>query len=262
VKTDTAIELFVQHMSAAGLSGSTINIRKRHLHHAVRRVHGDFLKAGTQDLERYMSRQDWAPETRKSYRSTLRAFFNWAAESGVIRFDPSQRLPRVKVPAGRPKPITEEALAHALSRASVEQRLMLMLGAYAGLRRAEISKVDQSHVSSFGLRVQGKGGRTRVVPIHPSLQPLLESLDGLAFPSPVRDGLPVTPDYVHRRLIEVLPKPYSAHSLRHRFATQAYAATRDLRAVQTLLGHSNPETTARYVLIPDNSLTEAVMGIA
>jgi integrase/recombinase XerC len=261
MNTGIAIELFVQHMSAAGLSASTIYVRERQLYHAARAIPVPLLTVSVAGLERYMAKQDWAPETRKSYRSSLRAFFNWATDAGIITVDPARKLPSVKVPAGEPKPITEEALALALSNANTEQRLMLMLGAYAGLRRAEIAQVHESHVSSFGLRVKGKGRRTRVVPIHPALSPLLASVDGLAFPSPVRKGSPVTPDYVHRRLIEVLPKPYSAHSLRHRFATRAYSVTRDLRAVQTLLGHSNPETTARYVLVPDDSLTAAVLGI-
>ena len=48
--------------------------------------------------------------------------------------------------------------------------------------------------------------------------------------------------------------------LRHRFATQAYNGTHDLRAVQQLLGHSRPETTARYTLTDDDALTAAVLA--
>jgi len=47
------------------------------------------------------------------------------------------------------------------------------------------------------------------------------------------------------------------HTLRHRYASRAYAGTRDLRAVQTLLGHSKPETTLRYTAIPDGGLQAA-----
>jgi integrase len=257
----TVISLFIQHMTAAGLTEGTIYVRKRQLIHVAERLPVSLMAVSTEGLERYLSKQDWAPETRKSARSSLRAFFKWAAEAKFIDVDPARKLPTVKVPSGEPKPITEEALAIALSRSNSEQQLMLMLGAYAGLRRAEISKVHSNDVSSFGMRVLGKGRRTRVVPVHPLLGALLKDVEGFAFPSSVRPGLPVTPDYIHRRLTEVLPKPYSAHSLRHRFATRAYSVTRDLRAVQTLLGHSNPETTARYVLVPDDSLTAAVLGI-
>ncbi|HET6299160.1 MAG TPA: site-specific integrase, partial [Kribbella sp.] len=54
---------------------------------------------------------------------------------------------------------------------------------------------------------------------------------------------------------------WTGHSLRHRFASAAYAVDRDLRAVQELLGHSKPETTARYVATPDGALRAAVAGV-
>jgi site-specific recombinase XerD len=60
----------------------------------------------------------------------------------------------------------------------------------------------------------------------------------------------------------VLPHPYTCHSLRHRFATQVYRSTHDLRAVQELLGHSKPETSARYTLIDEDRLTAAVLAVA
>lgn len=51
---------------------------------------------------------------------------------------------------------------------------------------------------------------------------------------------------------------WTAHTFRHRLATRAYAGTRDLLAVSELLGHSRPETTQRYVLLPDDALVAAV----
>jgi integrase len=53
----------------------------------------------------------------------------------------------------------------------------------------------------------------------------------------------------------------SGSTLRHRFAMRAYMSERDLRAVQELLGHAKPETTARYAAVPDGALLAAVMGV-
>ena len=110
--------------------------------------------------------------------------------------------------------------------------------------------------------MRGKGGKVRRVPIHPRLAAALVGLDGWAFPSPRRPGRPVTADYVADRLEQVLPKGYTAHNLRHRFATMAYRGSHDLRAVQQLLGHSDPGTTARYTLVGDDELTAAVLAVA
>ena len=55
---------------------------------------------------------------------------------------------------------------------------------------------------------------------------------------------------------------WTAHTLRHRFATRTYAAARDLVAVQELLGHAKPETTRLYIETPPDSLRAAVAWAA
>ena len=51
---------------------------------------------------------------------------------------------------------------------------------------------------------------------------------------------------------------WTAHSLRHRYATTTYAVTRDLLLVSKLLGHASVETTQRYIAMPDDRLRAAV----
>jgi len=55
---------------------------------------------------------------------------------------------------------------------------------------------------------------------------------------------------------------WTAHTLRHRFATRAYAGDRDILSVQQLLGHSSVATTQRYTAPPDDALRKAVMSVA
>lgn len=69
---------------------------------------------------------------------------------------------------------------------------------------------------------------------------------GWAFPSPRKPGEHVTPDCVARRLKRIL-SGYSAHTLRHHYATEAYQESGDLLATQLLLGHRSPVTTIGYV---------------
>ena len=84
---------------------------------------------------------------------------------------------------------------------------------------------------------------------------------GWLFPSPSQPG-PLTPAHVGVIVSRLLPDGWTCHTLRHRCATVAYAATRDLRAVQDLLGHAKPETTARYTLVPVDSVRAAMMAAA
>jgi len=107
--------------------------------------------------------------------------------------------------------------------------------------------------------VTGKGGRVRRVPLRADLAEALAAWSGdgagWLFPGAI-DGH-VSPDWVGRVLARTVAG-WSAHTLRHAAATRWYQASRDLLAVQALLGHSRPETTVRYVLL-DNDALRAVI---
>lgn len=255
------ITAWLDSYRAAGASPGTVRVRRSHLRRFARDV--DLLAADEGHVVAFLSSLDrLRPESRKSVVASLRSFYAWALAHGLVASDPTAGLRPIHVPPSVPRPITATALRAALAAADAETTLMLLLGAYAGLRRAEIAAVHADDIDGLALRVTGKGGRTRRVPIHPLLAGRLAGLTGWAFPSPVRPGEPVGPDYVASRLERVLPRPYTAHSLRHYFATEAYRGTRDLRAVQQLLGHSKPETTARYTLIDEDALVAAVRAVA
>lgn len=242
---------------SSGSADSTVALRLHYLDRfAVTCPHP--FKATPDDLLTFLSQPGWAPETRKSARAALRSFYRWAFDSERVSLDPSAKLPSVRVPGGKPKPAPENTVAAALGRANPPERLMVMLAAFAGLRCCEIAQVHMDDIVDGSLRVRGKGGKARIVPLHPSILAKIPPGAGWLFPSPYGDHLKA--NSVSVILKRVLGPGYSAHTLRHRFATQAYAATHDLRAIQELLGHSKPETTARYTLVPDDALRAAVFG--
>lgn len=194
--------------------------------------------------------------------------------------NPATRLPAVKVPGGQPKPAPTTVLTAALDAASERERLMIGLAAFAGLRRAEIAELPWSAMTWQGLRVHGKGGKARLVPLLPVLSGWLDAEHSLrevgqvgagyrypvdptspyVFPSHI--GGHLFPDTVGQILAKALGSGWTGHTLRHRFATMAYAVDRDLLTLQQLLGHSKPETTARYTAVPQGASMAAVMGSA
>jgi integrase/recombinase XerC len=72
----------------------------------------------------------------------------------------------------------------------------------------------------------------------------------------------LTAHYVGKLVAAALPAGWSMHKLRHRFATRAYRASGNLRAVQTLLGHSSVATTERYAAVDDDEVPAAMMAAA
>ncbi|WP_407826451.1 tyrosine-type recombinase/integrase [Schaalia hyovaginalis] len=218
-------------------------------------VTGDLLLA-------WCGSREWAPETRHSYYVSIRSFFTWWT-AGVAE-DPSRVLPHVRRPRGAPRPVPTSVLEEALRRSSGRDRLILCLAALSGLRAGEIARVCADDlVDDLGGRslvVRGKGGVVRLVPLSAWLAAEVERAcargGGWAFPS--KYGGHLSPAHVSKLGATALPSPWTLHTLRHRFATTAYRAQRDLLAVQRLLGHASVETTQRYAEPPNDALRRAV----
>lgn len=261
ITMEELIEQWLDTYRAAGRSVHTIRVRRTYV--VIAAAHLDLLTATPEDLQAYLAgRAHLSAEARKSTVVALRSFLRWAYRRGHRAEDLSVELPSISVPMGQPKPIPAWALEQARASCDAESLLILDLAALAGLRRSEIARVHGDDVTDDGLIVHGKGGRVRLVPLHPRLRARLQALQGWAFPSPVREGQHVSPDYIASRVEAVVPSPWTAHSLRHYFATSAYRGTGDLRSVQQLLGHASVETTQRYVLVDTDALARAVSAVA
>lgn len=258
------VEQWIEQLRAEGRAPGTVQLKAYYLNRLAAVVAP--LTATTDDLVQWLAAQDWKPETRKSARCALRDFYSWLVVTGRRPDNPALALRPIRVPPGKPKPTPEAVLEAALDRADPVDRLMVLLAAYAGLRRAEIASLRVADVIESGLRITGKGGRVRLLPLHPRLEHALRSRcadlgDGWLFPSTARPGWHVQPDYVYRHIQALIGT--GPHALRHRFGTAVYRASgHDLRATQELLGHSSIATTQRYVEVGEDSMRAAVLAVA
>ncbi len=254
------------HLGAAGSPASTRTTRRQHLQLAAKHLGEDPFGVTSADLLAWFGTLDVAPETRRSRRTTLRSFYGWAAAEGHVEANVALALPKVKATAPKPRPLPVVRYQTALAAADERERLMLRLGWECGLRRAEIATGHSDRIVEdlvgYSLRVLGKGGRERVVPLPADLAgDLLRLPAGWFFPG--RDGGHLSPRWVGRLLADVIPgKVWTAHTLRHSAATRWYGVERDTFAVQELLGHANPATTRAYVAIPNESLRRTVEAAA
>jgi site-specific recombinase XerD len=157
---------------------------------------------------------------------------------------------------------------------SERDRLLLALFAYAGLRRSELLALDWTDVDLERRLLQvrkAKGGRQRIVPIHPVLEPLF--VDNLQ----VRAHDPEPALFVGvqgRRLSQTIMtqtflryaraagvterKRVTPHALRHVFASELLRAGANLRQIQELLGHKHLDSTQRYTRVTAHELRGAV----
>lgn len=253
------------YLRSTGAPTSTINLRTYHLGRLAHAFPKGPDAVTFEALVDWLASHDWSPNTRRSYRASLRAFWSWRIATGRCSESPAHLLPPVRIPRARPRPTPEPAFRAALAIADDRARLAIMLAGMCGLRRGEIARARREDMepdlAGWSLRVTGKGGHVRLVPLPDGVvEEISRRPAGWLFPS--THGGHLTPHHLGKVVSENLPDGLTTHTLRHRCATVAYAGTRDLRAVQELLGHAKPETTAIYTAVPDDAVRAAMRHAA
>lgn len=251
---------WTEYLHAAGRSPGTRSLRRYHITRLAHAVGVAPAVVTDDDLTSFLARDEWNANTRRSALASVRLFFAWAARTGRRGDDPAAVLLAVKGITGKPRPCPEQFLRRAVIAAAARERLMLALAASAGLRRGEVCAVHVEHVErdldGYSLRVRGKGQRERLIPLTDELAAMiLVRGPGYVFPGQIDGHLSAA--YVGKRISRLLPDGWTAHTLRHRFASAAYRADRDIRAVQELLGHASVATTQIYTAIPDDAKRRA-----
>ena len=171
-------------------------------------------------------------------------------------------------------PCREEIWARQHAGKLERDRLLLALFAYGGLRRSELLGLDWDDVDLDRrlIRVpKAKGGRQRVVPLHPGVVSLVLAYQATCTPGDHPAlfvgvlGNRLSPTIMaatFRRYAEIAGvtkrKRITPHTLRHVFATELLSAGANLRQIQELLGHKHLDSTQRYTRVEAHQLRGAV----
>jgi site-specific recombinase XerC len=219
-------------------------------------------------LEVFLDDRDLSAKTRYTWLSNLHAFYGWAQRLEPAIVDPTVFINRPRLRQGLPRPMADVDLDRALAAGGPCRRAAVMLGAYAGLRCAEIAWLERDWLDEDreALRVFGKGAKTRVVALHPAVLDALVTMGmpraGRVFRRP--SGGPFTPEQLSRWMnlwLHSVGVTATMHTLRHWFGTETYRVSKDLRAVQELLGHSTPTVTAVYTKLDGEGGRAAVRAL-
>ena len=278
---ERAVDGWVEWLTASGVSRHTIHTRRGHVRAVARlldlRHPSDVSSA---QLVGLYATQGWSLEHRRGMRTSLVQFYVHCMKQGWCEDNPAEGLPRIPESLGAPRPAPEWLWDELVASAGQRELLMVRLAGEVGLRRAEIAQVQRDDViwdgAGWSLIVHGKGGKQRVVPVNDALARQLQKRPEwiplgvphtFIFPSLDQWGNVVashlSPDRVGRLISDLMPPGWSAHKLRHRYATRGYAGTRNLRAVQEALGHASVATTQRYTATSASELravSDAVAG--
>lgn len=260
------VDEWVQCLMARGLRHETIRVKRQHLMRFARCNSGLTPHQLTVELVlNWAAQQDWKPETRHHVYGTFGQFMTWERKRRKDRRPVD--FPTVRRPRTLARPVPDDVIDELLHHADARIALAARLAAHAGLRRGEIALI---HTNDFidgetgrSLLVHGKGGVERLVPLSDRLDTAIRTYqqhqnitEGWLFPGSISGHVSST--WLGKLLNGQLPRPWTLHGLRHRFATAVYAATKDIIVVQQLMGHASVATTQRYLAFTPEALRNAV----
>lgn len=249
-------DLIAEHVlwcRSAGLADATITMRRQILGRLVAAL-GPLEGITASGVTEWAAGLDVSVTARAAYLSQLRSFWRWAEAAGHLD-DIGRRLPIPRAPRRLPRPLDVEAIRTAIALAPRPISTWIILGAYAGLRCAEIADLRGDDLRGGWLYVIGKGGHQRMVPAHHVV------VAELADYPPSGRLWATSAKQVSRRgsqWLRQLGAGGTMHQLRHTFATEVYSQRSDLLVTQQLLGHASPATTAVYARVASASLRQAV----
>jgi site-specific recombinase XerD len=231
----------------------------------------------------HLSTRGAAPATAARKLAALRALFASQREHGAITENPAELVSAPRRPSPLPTVLSANELARLLDAIpagdplALRDRAMFELAYSCGLRAEELVSLRRTDVDHDGeqLRVEGKGAKTRFVPVGEHAMSAVSSylqrsrpkLAG-AHTDPIADtlflsksGRALGTSDVRRRLRtwvrRVSADACTPHALRHSFATHLLDGGADLRSIQELLGHASVSSTQIYTRVESARLRRA-----
>jgi integrase len=212
------------------------------------------------ELDNWLRDLPLSPKSRANYRANIGVLFSYAEQRGIIDRNPIPRTAKPKL-IDRPPEIFAvdelRALLEAATRTAHDVVPMLAIGAFAGLREAEIQRLDWHEIDLARGHIEikaakAKSARRRIVPIQPNLAEWLRPYAG-------RSGR-VVPTGARRKLDRVREVAglarWPQNGLRHSFASYRLAAIHDAPRVSAELGHTSPQmlySTYRELVLPEEA---------
>lgn len=267
----TGIQIFLDHLASNGSSNETLRAYRGDLQGFLDWADATQLRVPIAWDMLAVSMANYLTEHRalwsaRTVQRRLVAFRSWGAFAGAPRsFLGAYRAPVAERP--QPHPIPEGVagvLAMIRATDNPRHRALLALTGLMGLRVSEAVAVRPAHIDivEMMLTVRGKGDKTRVIPISDSVWKHLKFADDIARARGTT--LVDRTEAGARRAISRfgmkagMSRHVKSHDMRATLATALFDKTHDIRLVQEVLGHANPNTTQVYVAVTVDNMRAAM----
>jgi integrase len=246
---------FLPIKAARGASGRYIQDLRYRLNRFAGDCNKECCNVTTAEVQEWLDNQKLAAQSNANYRRVIHLFFKFAVARGYAAENPVAGAERVKVKGGEVEIYTAVEIARLLAAASPEYRPCLAIGAFAGLRSAEIGRLEWNDIDLAARHIvvgasRSKTATRRIVPIHENLCAWLAPYAGREgkiwksgyFPfyrAQEAAAAATAVDAGEEKGIKgQKPVAWKANALRHSYASYRFALTGDAGRVAGELGNS------------------------
>ncbi|MBI4583225.1 MAG: tyrosine-type recombinase/integrase [Planctomycetes bacterium] len=272
-----AITRFGRGLIGQGASKNTVESYRRHLKLLVKFFpEKNVEEIGPTDLNEFLyavrlkeNGSEKTPRTMNAINTAVKSFF----KSLALKENPAERLRIKKVRIERDYIIQDEVRKLLDGVTVIRDRTIMAVLCLLGLRREEIAGVTVGEIKGPALRILGKGGVERDIPINASAREHLDRFlhwkekhgESVELSAPLfvsRKGNPLSMNAIYNLVkkwtIKILGKELYPHALRHSFASMLVAKNVNIATIQRLMGHSSISMTEVYLHISNELKEDAV----
>jgi integrase len=244
-----------------GISAAYLADLRKRLGHFCRDLGNRAVASITvEELDDWLRELPLSPKSRANYRANIGVLFSYAFKRRIIDSNPIIHTAKPKLIDSPPEIFTVDelrALLQAATRIAPDVLPMLAIGAFAGLRDAEIKRLEWNEVDLARRHIEvkaakAKSARRRIVQMQPNLAAWLRAYAGV-------NGR-LAPVGARKKLDRVRKAAGLArwpnNGLRHSFASYRLAAIHDAPRVSAELGHTSPQmlySTYRELVLPEEA---------
>ena len=250
-KSCTVSELSAQMQAAKKADGASTS----HLHDLkcrLKRLCADFgdknvATISTRQIDEWLRDLNLAPQGRNNYRSAIRSMFNFAIKRNYATTNPAANTEKAKVVNKAPGILTVAQATALLKACKSDTAPYVAISLFAGLRAAEMDKLDWSEVDLDGEHIEVTAKKAKTA--QRRLVPIAKNLAAWIRPHVKKNGL-VAPQGLRKRFDAVKSRAglsdWPPNAMRHSFASYRLAQCHDAAKVSLEMGNSPAMVFAHY----------------
>lgn len=270
------IDLYLDSLSVNEISKQTIKNYRQKLNCFdlwLQKKNKNIIDATNIEIDEflfYLKKNNSSASTRNVYLSALKSFYIWCKERNIIEKNPSEYIKSAKIQKRSPEYYNIDEMMEileAIGKRNIERnKAIILCGAICGLRKSEIINLNLYDYQNGVLRIIGKGNKERFVSTSKKVEEAIvqylkvrpnkgEALFISERGNRISSG---SIDNIMFSLSRATNQHVHMHKFRHTAASLAYQSSKDIIAVQQMLGHENLKTTQVYTHIDREQIKRTI----